>query len=126
MFKCLSIAHTVNDRISPQFRIAPLSIKPPRGKIIFAKISPISNKPPGGLFRFFTIITVLHFLRLKSKYNSIICILLDIPCYYATIYKLCNNISFKIRTLIHFSKNFVHPYTVKSRRLGLISKALFG
>ena len=36
----------------------------------------------GGLIRFFTIITVLCFLRLKSKYDSIICILLDILCYY--------------------------------------------
>ena len=33
----------------------------------------------GGLIRFFTIITVLRFLRLNNKYDSIICILLDIP-----------------------------------------------
>ena len=43
---------------------------------------------------------------------------------HATIYKLCNNISFKIRTLLLFSKKFVHQYTIKSR-IGLISKALF-
>ena len=33
-----------------------------------------------GLIRFFTIITILRFLQLKSKHDSIICILLDIPC----------------------------------------------
>ena len=67
-----------------------------------------------GLFRFFTIITVLQFLRLKSKYDSITCIFIGYSiCYYATIYKLCNNISFKIRILFLFSKKFVHQYTVK-------------
>ena len=59
----------------------PISIKPPGVKAF------LRNKPPfrtGGLIRFFTIITVLSFLWLKSKYDSIISILLDIPCYYAT------------------------------------------
>ena len=79
-----------------------LSIKPPGVK------SFLRSKPPGGLFPFFTIITVLCFLRLKSKYDSIICILLAIPCYYPTIYKLWNNISLKIRILILFSKMFVN------------------
>ena len=44
------------------------------------------------LIRFFTIITVLRFLWLKSKYGSIICILLDIPCYYATKTKKKNKL----------------------------------
>ena len=32
-------------------------------------------------------------MRLKSKYDSIICILLDIPCYYATKTKETNQIT---------------------------------
>ena len=46
-----------------------------------------------GLNRLFTIITVLRFLRLKSKYDSIICILFDIPCYYDTKTKKINIIT---------------------------------
>ena len=85
--------NTVNDRIRPQFRIAPLSIKPPGVKAILRNKPPFRKSPQGGLIRFFAMITVLRFLRLKSKYDIIICILLDILCYYATKTKKTNQIT---------------------------------
>ena len=39
---------TVNDRISPQFRIAPLSIKPPGVKAILRNKPPFRLSPQGG------------------------------------------------------------------------------
>ena len=64
-YKVLFKPHTINDQISPQFRIAPLLIKPPWIKTI------LRNKPhfrisPRELIRFFTIITVLRFFAAKE------------------------------------------------------------
>ena len=74
----------------------------------------------------FTIITVLCFLRLKRIYDSIICILLDIPCYYITIYKFCNYISFKNLDPYPFFQKVCSSIYRIIPQIGLISKVLFG